>query len=383
MNTELQERMFGQCKAVTKATSSQRPDHIITNILLRLQEEMKNNQSSLKAQEGDITKFANTLGSKRNTVFPKEWLNQTSRQYQAHLERISDFLVGGPGSWWREINGDIEFFDVVIPTSSLPQHQMFHYRSSTLSTIESYLMMKWEEYSFACYSHPHLHSRRITLLYRHDRRPSITRNMPAYVHPSVSYPPGYVHLSGSYPQAMCTSQGHTSQPTCISLGPTPQPVCTSPGSTPQPTWLPILQPICQAICPSHSPAPQETATTLDNGPFQSSQARHIAKVLPNNSEVKEFDKLRTEMKALKEKRKPLPSQLHGQYDAISCSLKFKLVQAYNENTHALHSWREDFKATHGHLPTSHNYPNAIRMASQTRELAQKILLHEWQLSITT
>lgn len=144
MNAEVQERMFGQCKAITKTTSSQRPDHIITNILLRLQEESKNNSRSLKVQEGEITKLANTLGSKHNTVFQKQWLHQIPHQYQAHLERISDFLVGGAGSWWREINGNIEFFDAFIPTSSIPQHQMFHYRSTTLTNIESYLLMKWE-----------------------------------------------------------------------------------------------------------------------------------------------------------------------------------------------------------------------------------------------
>ena len=86
MNAEVQERMFGQCKAITKATSSQRPDHIITNILLRLQEELKNNSSSLKVQEGEITKLANTLGSKHNTVFREQWLHQTPHQYQATIK---------------------------------------------------------------------------------------------------------------------------------------------------------------------------------------------------------------------------------------------------------------------------------------------------------
>ena len=135
--------MFGQCKEIMKATSSQHPKHIITNILLRLQEESKSNINSLKMQEGEITRLANTLGSKSNTIIPKQWLHHIPHQYQAHLERIRDFLASGPGSWWRELDGDIEFFDVVIPGSS-PPHQMFHYRSTKLTDIDSYLLAKWE-----------------------------------------------------------------------------------------------------------------------------------------------------------------------------------------------------------------------------------------------
>ena len=144
LNAEMQERMFGQCKAITKATSSQRPNHIITNILLRLQEESKSNIKTLKLQEGEITRLAITLGSKSNTIIPKQWLHHITHQYQAHLERISDFVASGPGSWWRELDGGIEFFDVVIPGSSPPQHRMFHYRSTELTDIDSYLFAKWE-----------------------------------------------------------------------------------------------------------------------------------------------------------------------------------------------------------------------------------------------
>ena len=148
LNAEMQERMFGQCKSITKATSSQRPNHIITNILLRLQEEAKahlSNTKSLKAQEGEIKKLAKALDSKHNTIIPKQWLQQSPLQYQAHLERISDFLVSGPGNWWREVDNGIEFFDVSLPGPSFPPHQMFHYRSTNLTDIHLHLLSKWEE----------------------------------------------------------------------------------------------------------------------------------------------------------------------------------------------------------------------------------------------
>lgn len=78
MNAEMQEQMFGQCKVITKATSTPRPNHIITNILLRVQESRSMcTSSSLKLQEREITKLASTLGTKSNTVIPQEWLHNT------------------------------------------------------------------------------------------------------------------------------------------------------------------------------------------------------------------------------------------------------------------------------------------------------------------
>ena len=148
VNAEMQQRMFGQCKSITKATSSQRPNHIITNILLHLQEEAEahlSNTKSLKTQEGEIKRLAKAPNSKHKTIIPKQWLQQSPLQYQAHLERISDFLVSGPGNWWREVDNGIEFFDVSLPGLLLPPHQMFHYRSTNLTDIHLHLLSKWEE----------------------------------------------------------------------------------------------------------------------------------------------------------------------------------------------------------------------------------------------
>lgn len=47
----------------------------------------------------------------RNTVFPKSMLDRIPQHYQAHLERISDFLIHGPGVWWKATADGIMFFD--------------------------------------------------------------------------------------------------------------------------------------------------------------------------------------------------------------------------------------------------------------------------------
>ena len=82
----MQERVFDQAKQITNATSNQKPDHTITNILIRMQEEAKANTSNpLKTQESEISKLAPALPPKTDTMY--SWIRSTATQHQAHLER--------------------------------------------------------------------------------------------------------------------------------------------------------------------------------------------------------------------------------------------------------------------------------------------------------
>ncbi len=64
---------------------------------------------------------------------------------QAHLERISDFLITGPGVWWRKTSEGFEFLDGTLEgefyTLGPP---LMHYRSHSLSDIDLYLLQQWE-----------------------------------------------------------------------------------------------------------------------------------------------------------------------------------------------------------------------------------------------
>ena len=91
VNVEAQERTFAQMKQITKATSSNQPNHVITNILIHLKEEGKSKTTNtIEAQENDIGKIARVVGKANNTVIPHAWCRAHPTQYQAHLERISD-----------------------------------------------------------------------------------------------------------------------------------------------------------------------------------------------------------------------------------------------------------------------------------------------------
>ena len=112
LNAELEEH---QCKAITRQTSNQHTNNIISNILVRLQFEEKGydeGSSSVINQGSEVLKLAKALPSKQNTVIPLDWLHNAAVFYQAHLERIGDYLCQGPGRWWKFVKSGVEYFDV-------------------------------------------------------------------------------------------------------------------------------------------------------------------------------------------------------------------------------------------------------------------------------
>ena len=147
VNVEAQERTFAQMKQITKATSSNQPNHVITNILIRMKEEGKSKTTnSIEAQENEIGKIARVVGKANNTVIPHTWCRAHPTRYQAHLERISDFLALGPGIWWEETSSGFEFYDGDDSSDyhyEGPQPQ--HYRSATLPDVLLLLIQKWDE----------------------------------------------------------------------------------------------------------------------------------------------------------------------------------------------------------------------------------------------
>lgn len=100
-NVEEQERVFSTITNITKSTSSYHPSHIIGNVFVRLQAEkqMQAFQSScVSKQQASVSKLAASLRPYGNTIIAHRIAEKHSRSWQAHLERISDFLLIGKGN---------------------------------------------------------------------------------------------------------------------------------------------------------------------------------------------------------------------------------------------------------------------------------------------
>ena len=152
-NTEQQERHFNTFSSVSLSTSSRRPGEIITPGMIRMQAEMKegenNRRNALQEQESRLGKLSRCLPKADNSVIPHGIILKYTSAYQAHLERISDFLLCGEGVWWRHIVSGVEFFDVSVPSeaqrgaTTLPP--LHHFRSYSLKSESEYLQNSWRK----------------------------------------------------------------------------------------------------------------------------------------------------------------------------------------------------------------------------------------------
>ena len=149
-NTEEQERVFNAITNITRTTSSFHGNHIIANIFVCLQAEKHfanhhasnvEKTSTHVSKKAHVSKIASTLPQFANTVIPKDMLVNRPSYWQAHLERISDFLLVGKGIWWNE---NVHFFDAKGNPESLESGPILHhFRSSSFKSEEVYLKKCW------------------------------------------------------------------------------------------------------------------------------------------------------------------------------------------------------------------------------------------------
>lgn len=112
VNTENQERIFQQAKKIASDTTNRRPENVIPSIMLRLQAKKISGKlsSTFAAAETEVKRVAADIPQFLGTTITAEFINsQRSSSWQAHLERISRFLVPGEGKWWKQ-NADSESF---------------------------------------------------------------------------------------------------------------------------------------------------------------------------------------------------------------------------------------------------------------------------------
>lgn len=144
LNTEQHERIFQQLKGITKGTSNNHPDHIITNIIQRLAYE-EGSEKVIACQESQIKSISSAVGPMQNTIFPHSMMQNVSGHYQAHLERIGDYLVPGPGVWWKKVDHGIMFLDGSNEDDFKDAGPVLHhFKSMSLNNIDAYLKQQWE-----------------------------------------------------------------------------------------------------------------------------------------------------------------------------------------------------------------------------------------------
>ena len=149
-NTEQQERHFNAFLSISAAISSRRPGEIITPGIIRMQAEVKSEESkqrdTVKEQESRVGKLACCLPKAQNTIIPHGIILKYLHAFQAHLEKIADFLHCGEGIWWWYIMSGVEFLDGPGEKESQDNGPpLHHFCIHTLKSEEKYLKDCWKE----------------------------------------------------------------------------------------------------------------------------------------------------------------------------------------------------------------------------------------------
>ena len=148
-NAECEERLFGQAKAIAQGTTNRQPNTIVPNILLRLQAKQKKGGmfASMLGSSSKISKEAQGIRelTTDNTFIEKTFIDHRVASWQAHLQRVSKFLLHGEGVWWKIRESGYEFLDGFEAVNQTQGPMLLHYRETCLSDVQNQNEMAWNE----------------------------------------------------------------------------------------------------------------------------------------------------------------------------------------------------------------------------------------------
>ena len=150
VHCESEERLFSKAKNISNSTSSRKLDHVRDNSIVRLQCEAKVHEQTSPTINTEwrskISKFDKAVGPTKNTRIHEGMCSP--RVYQAHLERISDYLLPGEGVWWHEDDdtGDIIFHDGDgEPETRSEGPQLKSFEDESFKTSHEYVKQCWDQ----------------------------------------------------------------------------------------------------------------------------------------------------------------------------------------------------------------------------------------------
>ena len=102
LNTESEERLFGQSRKIAELCTNHHPDEIIPHIMLRLQAMQEKHEILAAVNQGDsqVSRVAKDLPPLPGTKVTSAFIEARKDSWQVHLQQISPFLVAGVGVWW-------------------------------------------------------------------------------------------------------------------------------------------------------------------------------------------------------------------------------------------------------------------------------------------
>ena len=148
---ENDERVFGDLRTIANHCSCLQPGKLIGRCLTKygarklLDLQNMNMTTSFLKQDSTISRAAKQLQTRNDSIFTHEFIKENTVLWQAHCERIADFLLLGEGVWWVQTPNGILFFDKVKVPQNASGPPLHHFRSCTLQNEKLYLADCWKQ----------------------------------------------------------------------------------------------------------------------------------------------------------------------------------------------------------------------------------------------
>ena len=134
LNTENQERLFGQAREIAEGCTNHHAENIIPQIMIRLQAKQEQRTALLSVEKADtqVACVAKHLPKLSDTMIKKSFVKHRESSWQLHLKRISPFLINGEGIWWTHTENGFHFFDGESTLALSSDPPLLHFRRHTV-----------------------------------------------------------------------------------------------------------------------------------------------------------------------------------------------------------------------------------------------------------
>ena len=347
-NAEQQERMFNHVKRITRSTSNYHAEQIIPNLFVRLQaeKEMSLHSDDVSQQQAEISYLTRSLPPPANTKISFSFIQRYRGAWQAHLQRISDFLLEGKGVWWKRDGKNIVFNDVV-DCPSIADHgpQLHHFRSRSLKEEEAYLLECWRQCLANDIPIPaeaiKIDDEKENTVSTIERSLVQDENTTVH-HPAAAFtideedhlapPETILDVQLSKDEIIILEEAEISQTQDD----------TSTTSTQQRDLNPIKPDIAT---PKDTQMPHQTCETVEIYPLQTRLAKAIAVVLGNIKEVQKLDRRRCALKdILKSKKDMGKEKAIKNYESLLVPLQTKVLAEKSKVKEQFDKWEKAYYA---------------------------------------
>ena len=148
LNTENQERLFGQSRTIAETCTNHHLENVIAQVMVRLQAKQEQHMAMLSVEKGDsqVSSVAKHLPKLPGTTVKSSFIRHREDSWQNHLQRISPFLTAGEGVWWDRTPTGFHFYDGDDdPSAQGCTFTLLHFRQHSVTDVEERRKLCWDK----------------------------------------------------------------------------------------------------------------------------------------------------------------------------------------------------------------------------------------------